>query len=93
MVECPECGEEIDEEDVQWDCPLCGYDDWGDGFYECYNCECLFDMNGDLWECVNCANEGIRPSGRNYIDFDDDDEYCEDGIPDVNQGGVGEHYG
>ena len=97
MPECPNCGEEIGEDDNEWDCPFCGYEDWGDGFFQCYNCDTLFDWNGDLWECENCHNEGItkpRPRPR-YIDYDDyeDDEYCEDGIPDVNQGWVGEHYG
>ena len=95
MPECPNCGEEIGEDDNEWDCPFCGYEDWGDGFFHCYNCDTLFDWNGDLWECENCHNEGITKPRRRYIDYDDyeDDEYCEDGIPDVNQGWVGEHYG
>lgn len=95
MVTCPECGEEINEEDKEWDCPFCGNEDYGEGFYECYNCGTLFDWNGNLWECENCYNEGIIIPRRQpiyYNDFDDD-EYCEDGIPDVNQGWVGEHYG
>ena len=32
MVQCPECGEEIDDEAKEWDCPFCGYGDydvWG----------------------------------------------------------------
>ena len=95
MVECPECGEEINDENKEWDCPFCGYEDYGEGFYECYNCGTLFDWQGDLWECENCGNEGICLPQRQYIDYNDydDDEYCEDGIPDVNQGWVGEHYG
>ncbi|WP_407375599.1 hypothetical protein [Methanobrevibacter sp.] len=94
MVTCPECGEEIDDDDNEWDCPFCGYEDWGEGFYRCYNCDALFDWSGDLWECENCGNEGISPSPRPRVYLeDDDDEYCEDGIPDVNQGWVGEHYG
>ena len=95
MVTCPECGEEIDDDNKEWDCPFCGYEDYGEGFYECYNCGTLFDWKGDLWECVNCNNEGIAPEPRRrYIDYDDyDDEYCEEGIPDVNQGWVGENYG
>ena len=54
---------------------------------------------GDEWECENCRNEGITQERRIIYDDDDDffcfedDEYCEDGIPDVNQGWVGEHYG
>ena len=52
------------------------------------------DWNGDLCKCVNCSNDGIDQPRRRYIDFDDiDDEYCEDGIPDVNQGWISEHYG
>ena len=54
------------------------------------------DCSGYGWECEHCQNTGIirRPN----IMFDDDDEfygeeYCEDGIPDVNQGWVGENYG
>lgn len=96
MPMCPNCDEEIDEESKEWECPFCGYEDYGEGFYKCWNCETLFDDNGDLWVCENCYNEGIEPPRRQYIfyvDFDDDDEYCEDGIPDVNQGWVGEHYG
>lgn len=95
MVECPECGEEIDGENKEWDCPFCGYEDYSEGFYECCNCGALFDWKGDLWECENCGNEGICLPQRRYIDYNDydDDEYCEDGIPDVNQGWVGEHYG
>ena len=94
MVQCPECGEEIDDSSNEWDCPFCGYEDYGEGFCQCFNCDTLFDWNGDLWECVNCGNEGIIEPVRRNVYYDDyDDEYCEDGIPDVNQGWVGEHYG
>lgn len=93
-VQCPNCDMQMDEDDYQIGCPFCGYDDWGEGFYTCENCGTLFDLNGDLWECINCSNEGIIMPRRRYIDYDDyDGEYCEDGIPDVNQGWVGEHYG
>lgn len=27
MYECPECGEKVDEEDVEFDCPFCGETD------------------------------------------------------------------
>jgi len=92
MVQCPECGEEIDEDDTQWDCPFCGYEDCGEGYYECENCGTLFDWQGEIWECENCGNEGITPDESHHDDFEDED-YCEDGIPHVNQGWVGEHYG
>lgn len=91
MVECPECGEYISDEDYELNCLFCGYEDYSGGYYECYNCGTLFDHNGNIWECENCYNEGITPQRPRYIDYDD--EYCEDGIPDVNQGWVGENYG
>lgn len=92
MPICPECGEETIEDDNEWYCPFCGYEDYGEGFYRCENCGTLFDYAGEFWVCEKCGNEG---ESENRSDFDDDydDEYCEDGIPDVNQGWVGEHYG
>ena len=99
MIECYSCDNEIDEDDVEYECPFCG-EDAGDGFYRCENCDSLITYSGDMWECEFCGNEGpaVRQSqNRFYYDDDDDcffdDEYCEDGIPDVNQGWVGEHYG
>ena len=59
MYECPECGEEVDKDDVEFECPFCGETDMGEGFYTCENCETLFDYEGDLWECEFCNNEGI----------------------------------
>ena len=101
MVECYSCGYEIDEDDNEFECPYCGEDDMGEGYYRCENCGALNTWAGDEWECENCRNEGITDKRRvvPYYDDDDDffcfedDEYCEDGIPDVNQGWVGEHYG
>ena len=57
--------------------------------------EMVFNWSRDLWECENCHNESIKKPRRRFIDYDDynDDEYCDDGIPDVNQGWVGENYG
>lgn len=96
MYECPNCGYEIDEDDVEYDCPFCGETDMGEGFYRCENCDALITYSGDMWECEYCQNEGITPKAAMHYDDEDcfeDDEYCEDGIPDVNQGWVGEHYG
>ncbi len=101
MIECYDCGYEIDEDDREFECPFCGEEDMGEGFCRCENCGALLTYEGDMWECEYCQNEGPKPQPRNthYDDDDmgffcfDDDEYCEDGIPDVNQGWVGEHYG
>ena len=77
--------------------PILRRDDMGEGYYRCENCGALNTWSGDEWECENCQNEGITEKRSIIYDDDDccfeDDEYCEDGIPDVNQGWVGEHYG
>lgn len=39
MYECPDCGEKIDEDDVEFDCPFCGETDMGEGFYTCETVE------------------------------------------------------
>lgn len=97
MIECHNCGYEIDEDDKEHECPFCYEEDMAEGFYRCENCGSLITYSGDEWECEACQNEGIkRQSLSGYYDDEDcfeDDEYCEDGIPDVNQGWVGEHYG
>lgn len=100
MIECYDCDCEIDEEDVEFECPFCGETDMGEGFYRCENCGALITYSGDMWVCEFCENEGITEEPPRNVDDDDflffmceDDEYCEDGIPDVNQGWVGEHYG
>lgn len=95
MPECPNCDVELDEDDFRYECPFCGYED-GEGFYYCYNCDFTFDEEGDTWICENCENEGVNEEReREIIFFDifDDDDDCEELIPDVNQGWVGEHYG
>ena len=96
MVECPECGREVDYSDeLEYYCPFCDEEDFGDGFYRCENCGALFDSDGCLWECFYCENEGVRQSPQNryyYDDEDCDEDYSEDGIPDVNQGWLGENY-
>lgn len=96
MIECSFCGEEIDESDFENDCPYCGETNYGNEFYSCPGCGEYVDYSGYEWECEHCQNTGITQ--RPNIMFDDDDdfygeEYCEDGIPDVNQGWVGENYG
>ena len=65
--------------------------------WECPNCG---EMNDDdEFECQYCGYGSAprRPPAYYYEDDDDDcfwgEEYCEDGIPDVNQGWVGENYG
>lgn len=102
MIECYSCGYEFEEDDNEVECPYCGRDDWGEGFYRCEECGALVTYSGDEWVCEYCQNEGITEEETQMDDDDDDcfmlfcdedDEYCEDGIPDVNQGWVGEHYG
>lgn len=98
MIECPNCDEEFDEEDLTYECPFCEYED-GEGFYYCCNCEYTFTEEGDSWICPECDNEGITEEVERKViihevffdDYDEDD--CEELIPDVNQGWVGEHYG
>lgn len=107
MYECPECGEKVDEEDVEFDCPFCGETDMGEGFYTCENCETLFDYEGDFWECEFCHNEGMvekteEIDSPGIIDVEicpecgeilEDDDYCYScGWPN-NQGWIGENYG
>ena len=58
MIECYECGEKIDEDDVMHECPFCGEYDMAEGYYECPNCGALMDWAGDEWECEYCGNEG-----------------------------------
>ena len=108
MYECPECGEKVDEEDVEFDCPFCGETDMGEGFYTCENCETLFDYEGDYWECEFCHNDGVTEEETEEIvppeiievdicpecgEILEDDEYCYScGWPN-NQGWIGEDYG
>ena len=101
MIECYECGYEIDEEeDIMHECPFCGREEIsGEGFLKCPNCGELFDFGGDKWECYFCYNNGETDSP-----YDDSDECpscgatiygecCEEcGWPDVNQGWLGENY-
>jgi len=100
MYECPECGEKIDEDDVEYDCPFCGKTDMGEGFYTCENCGTLFNYNEDIWECEFCHKDGLTEK------FEEtEEEYCPDcgepledpdncyccGWPN-NQGWIGENY-
>lgn len=58
----------------------------------CPRCGEKISENDLKWGCPYCGFRIV-----NYYDDDDDcfygEEYCEDGIPDVNQGWVGENYG
>ncbi len=101
---CDECGIELDEEDVLYECPFCGYE-CDEGYIQCENCKNLYALDGDMWECPNCYNGGISES----FDFESrcgveipsncpgcgaelDDGYCDEcGWPDVNQGWFGEN--
>ena len=98
-MECPECGYEIEESCPEYECPYCGKDDFGEGFYTCENCGALITWNGDLWECWWCDNDGPSspdscydtcPSCGGIIE---DDGYCSDCSynEDVNQGWLGEN--
>ncbi len=98
MIDCYDCDYKIDEDDREYECPFCGETDMGEGFYRCENCGALITYSGDMWICEFCDNEGISEENPPCPDDDifflcEDDEYSEDGIPDVNQGWVGEHYG
>lgn len=81
MYRCPECDEEVDEEDVEFECPFCFEIDMGEGFYTCENCGTLFDYEGDLWECEFCHNEGTNEQEEKIVQQNveeeyDDDDYC-----------------
>ena len=104
MIECWDCGYDLEEEDTQTECPYCGEEDYGEGFRRCENCGSLNTIDGDEWECPYCANEGISPEetiARYSVnecpecgEEMEDDGYCEEcGWGDVNQGWVGENYG
>lgn len=60
-----------------WRCPYCG------------------ELNDDDADFCEYCGRSIVPD--EFLDDDEDclwgEEYCEDGIPDVNQGWVGENYG
>lgn len=105
MYECPECGEKVDEDDVEFECPFCDAITTSDGFYTCENCGTLFDCDEELWECEFCYNE--EPTEETEVIYDEpkqystcpecgdvleDDSYCYScGWPN-NQGWIGENY-
>lgn len=104
MFECWNCEYELDDENIEFECPYCGEDDYGEGFIVCENCGSLNTIDGDEWECPYCANEGITENEIRYFSSAEtcpecgeeleDDGYCDEcGWGDVNQGWVGEHYG
>ena len=99
MIICPECGESVCDDETEYECPYCGKEDYGEGFYTCENCGAHVDYNGEIWECPFCYNNGESESS-----YDDDrcpecgeelegENYCFNcGWPD-NQGWIGENYG
>ena len=96
--ECPECGEEADQDDVEFDCPNCGETD-EEGFFICESCQTLFDHEEELWECEFCQDEETTftveeveycPGCGEVLE---DPDYCYMcGWPN-NQGWIGENYG
>ena len=48
FLECPECGTEVDEEDVEFECPFCSVDERNDSFFICEDCGTIFDYGEDL---------------------------------------------
>ena len=96
MLECPECEEKIDDDEVEFECQECGEEDMGEGFYTCKSCGTRFDLDGELWECQFCCDEIIGFHECRCPDCDEileDESYCFNcGWPN-NQGWIGEHYG
>ena len=102
IYECPDCGEKVDEDDVEFNCPYCGESDMGEVVQTCENCGTLFDYAGDLWECESCHNgefEETSPEDKMVEYYPECGEELEDsdycyfcGWPN-NQGWIGENYG
>ena len=104
MIRCPECDEELDEENAEFECPFCGELDDGEGYLECPNCGMLLTIYGDEWICEYCDNEGkddrveyVKEEEREVFTCPecgaemDDDGYCDYcGWPN-NQGWIGEN--
>ena len=98
-MECPNCGGDVYDGVIEYDCPFCG-EEVGEGFYRCENCGTLVYTDGELWECFHCQNEGSSSGNRISITFTcpecgaemDDDDYCFScGWPN-NEGWIGENY-
>ena len=101
-MKCPECGEELDDEDQFYECPFCD-EDTGEGIWECPNCGTYVDWDGTEWECPECDNLGKPEHHVEFIEREsshcpecgcelDDDDYCPYcGWPN-NQGWIGENY-
>ena len=104
MLRCPECDEELDEENAEFECPFCGEWDDGEGYLECPNCGMLLTIDGDEWICEYCDNEGKKDKVEYAREQErevficpecgaemDDDGYCDYcGWPN-NQGWIGEN--
>lgn len=73
MFECYQCDCEIDEEDVEWECPFCGEEDGDEGFVRCENCGALYTPAGDMWECYYCSNEGEDTADSDECELPDEE--------------------
>ena len=99
MIECNLCGYKFEESEAQFECPYCGRDDIGDGYFVCENCENIIDWQGNEWECWYCQNNGETKMREEYCECPNcgalfDGDVCDEcGWPDVNQGWLGEEYG
>ena len=98
MIECPECGSEIDEEkeEAEFECPECHGLDYGEGFFRCEDCGTLLDLNEEYWHCIHCYDEfgfegGCRCPQCGEPLEDESHCFC-CGWPN-NQGWIGENYG
>lgn len=82
FFECPECGMEVDEEDIEFECPFCGEEEGGDGFFICEDCGTIFDYGEYLWVCEFCNNGEDDEETEEISQQDDEEVEEEDCCPD-----------